>query len=86
VKRNDSPWSSSEFGGFVAAPSGAFLTKPAARSRQVEFIGDSLTVGYGDRSTNRGSSMAAAWTPAAANSTSPPATTGSSPTGSRIHR
>jgi lysophospholipase L1-like esterase len=53
VKRNESPWSSSEFGGFVAAPGGAILTKPAARSRQVEFIGDSLTAGYGDTSTSR---------------------------------
>ncbi|TDC85683.1 cellulose-binding protein [Micromonospora sp. KC606] len=53
VKRNESPWSSSEFGGFVAAPGGALLTKPAARSRQVEFIGDSLTAGYGNTSTSR---------------------------------
>jgi lysophospholipase L1-like esterase len=53
VKRNDSPWSTSEFGGFVAAPGGAILTRPAARSRQVEFIGDSLTVGYGNMSTGR---------------------------------
>jgi lysophospholipase L1-like esterase len=53
VKRNESPWSSSEFGGFVAAPGGAILTRPTARSRQIEFIGDSLTVGYGDTSTGR---------------------------------
>jgi lysophospholipase L1-like esterase len=53
VKRNESPWSTSEFGGFVAAPGGAILTKPAARSRQVEFIGDSLTAGYGNMSTSR---------------------------------
>ncbi|WP_426505539.1 SGNH/GDSL hydrolase family protein [Dactylosporangium sp. McL0621] len=53
VKRNDSPWSTSEFGGFVAAPGGAILTRPAARSRQMEFIGDSLTVGYGNLSTSR---------------------------------
>jgi lysophospholipase L1-like esterase len=52
VKRNDSPWGTSEFGGFVAAPGGAILAKPAARSRQIEFIGDSLTVGYGNMSTS----------------------------------
>jgi lysophospholipase L1-like esterase len=53
VKRSESPWSTSEFGGFVAAPGGAILTRPAARSRQIEFIGDSLTVGYGNTSTSR---------------------------------
>ena len=53
VKRNESPWSTSEFGGFAAAPGGAILTKPTARTRQIEFIGDSLTVGYGDTSTSR---------------------------------
>jgi lysophospholipase L1-like esterase len=53
VKRNDSPWSISEFGGFVAAPGGAILAAPPARSRQIEFIGDSLTVGYGNTSTSR---------------------------------
>ncbi|WP_242504282.1 SGNH/GDSL hydrolase family protein [Promicromonospora panici] len=53
VKRNESPWSTSEFGGFVAAPGGAILGKPAGRTRQIEFIGDSLTVGYGNTSTTR---------------------------------
>jgi lysophospholipase L1-like esterase len=53
VKRSESPWSSSEFGGFVAAPGGAILTKPAARTRQTEFIGDSLTAGYGNTATTR---------------------------------
>jgi lysophospholipase L1-like esterase len=53
VKRNDTPWSTSAFGGFVAAPGGAVLTRPAARSRQIEFIGDSLTAGYGNLSTSR---------------------------------
>ena len=42
-----------EFGGFVAATGGAILTKPAARSRQIEFIGDSWTAGYGNMSTTR---------------------------------
>ncbi|WP_256096474.1 SGNH/GDSL hydrolase family protein [Streptomyces sp. LUP30] len=53
VKRNDSPWATSTFGGFLAAPGGAVLSRPAARSRQIEFIGDSLTVGYGNLSTSR---------------------------------
>jgi hypothetical protein len=53
VKRNDTPGDTSTFGGFLAAPGGAVLSKPAARSRQIEFIGDSLTVGYGNLSTSR---------------------------------
>ncbi|MEU6229291.1 SGNH/GDSL hydrolase family protein [Streptomyces sp. NPDC047042] len=53
VKRNDTPWDTSAFGGFVAAPGGAVLSKPAARKRQIEFVGDSLTVGYGNLSTSR---------------------------------
>ncbi|MEV5354521.1 GDSL-type esterase/lipase family protein [Streptomyces sp. NPDC052693] len=53
VKRNDTPWSTSSFGGFVAAPGGAVLARPAARSRQIEFIGDSLTAGYGNLSSSR---------------------------------
>lgn len=53
VKRNDTPGDASTFGGFVAAPGGAVLSKPAARSRQIEFIGDSLTVGYGNLSNSR---------------------------------
>ncbi|MFI6122524.1 RICIN domain-containing protein [Streptomyces sp. NPDC051064] len=48
VKRNDTPGDTSTFGGFVAAPGGAVLSKPAPRARQIEFIGDSLTVGYGN--------------------------------------
>jgi lysophospholipase L1-like esterase len=53
VKRTESPWVAGEFDGFVAAPGGEILAKPAARSRQIEFIGDSLTAGYGDLSTTR---------------------------------
>ncbi|MFI1509475.1 GDSL-type esterase/lipase family protein [Streptomyces sp. NPDC020597] len=53
VKRNDTPWATSAFKGFVAAPGGAVLSRPAARVRQVEFIGDSLTVGYGNLSASR---------------------------------
>ncbi|GFJ96205.1 cellulose binding domain-containing protein [Phytohabitans rumicis] len=53
VKRNESPWSTGAFGGFVAAPGGAVLAKPTARTRQIEFIGDSHTAGYGNMSTTR---------------------------------
>ncbi|WP_086664722.1 SGNH/GDSL hydrolase family protein [Lentzea kentuckyensis] len=49
VKRSESPWAAGEFGGFV----GTVLPKPAARARQIEFIGDSLTAGYGNLSTTR---------------------------------
>ncbi|WP_299538057.1 SGNH/GDSL hydrolase family protein [uncultured Streptomyces sp.] len=53
VKRNETPGDTSTFGGFVAAPGGAVLGKPAPRNRQIEFIGDSLTVGYGNVSGTR---------------------------------
>ncbi|MFD5872903.1 SGNH/GDSL hydrolase family protein [Streptomyces sp. NPDC060322] len=53
VKRNDSSGDTSTFGGFVAAPGGAVLSKPAPRDRQIEFIGDSITVGYGNVSGTR---------------------------------
>ncbi|MEU7573283.1 cellulose binding domain-containing protein [Micromonospora sp. NPDC049240] len=53
VKRTESPWAAGEFGGLVAAPGGVILAKPAARSRQIEFIGDSWTAGYGNMSTTR---------------------------------
>jgi lysophospholipase L1-like esterase len=52
-KRGESPWATSEFGGFVAAPGGAILGKPSARGRQIEFIGDSYTAGYGNMSATR---------------------------------
>ncbi|MGW0519174.1 SGNH/GDSL hydrolase family protein [Crossiella sp. NPDC003009] len=53
VKRTESTWAAGEFGGFVAAPGGAVLAKPPARARQIEFIGDSMTAGYGNMSTSR---------------------------------
>lgn len=49
VKRSESPWATSEFGGFV----GDVLGPPRARHRQVEFIGDSYTAGYGAESETR---------------------------------
>ncbi|MFC7328605.1 SGNH/GDSL hydrolase family protein [Marinactinospora rubrisoli] len=53
VKRSESPWAESTFGGLVAAPGGAILDRPAARGRQIEFIGDSYTAGYGNLSGTR---------------------------------
>ncbi len=53
VKRSESPWAVSEFGGFVAARGGAILSGPASRHRQIEFIGDSYTAGYGNLSPTR---------------------------------
>ncbi|WP_309115393.1 cellulose binding domain-containing protein [Saccharothrix sp.] len=53
VKRTESTWAAGQFGGFVAAQGGQVLEKPAARTRQIEFIGDSQTVGYGNMSTQR---------------------------------
>ncbi|MBG0563765.1 polysaccharide deacetylase family protein [Actinoplanes aureus] len=53
AKRTESPWSPGQFGGFVAGPGGAVLSEPAARHRQIEFIGDSWTAGYGNMSTSR---------------------------------
>ncbi len=53
VKRSESPWAAGEFGGFLAVGGGAILAKPAARARQIEFIGDSMTAGYGNMSTTR---------------------------------
>jgi lysophospholipase L1-like esterase len=53
AKRTESPWAAGRFGGFVAAPGGAILARPRARSRQIEFIGDSFTAGYGNLSATR---------------------------------
>ncbi|GIF08469.1 hypothetical protein Asi03nite_60070 [Actinoplanes siamensis] len=52
-KRTESPWNAAQFGGLVPAPGGKILPAPAARRRQIEFIGDSWTAGYGDMSTGR---------------------------------
>ncbi|KOG42628.1 acetyl xylan esterase [Streptomyces resistomycificus] len=53
VKRTESPWAAGRFGGFVAAAGGAVLPAPVARRRQIEFIGDSYTAGYGNVSGTR---------------------------------
>lgn len=49
VKRTESAWGGvGKFGGFVAANGGAILAPPGDRTRQIEFIGDSMTAGYGN--------------------------------------
>lgn len=53
VKRTESPWAAGRFGGFVAAAGGRILAGPAARRRQIEFIGDSFTAGYGNTAGTR---------------------------------
>lgn len=53
VKRTESTWAAGRFGGFTAASGGRLLAPPAARSRQIEFIGDSYTAGYGNVSGQR---------------------------------
>ncbi|MFE7761399.1 SGNH/GDSL hydrolase family protein [Streptomyces sp. NPDC057438] len=53
VKRTESPWAAGRFGGFVATAGGAILARPRARDRQIEFIGDSYTAGYGNMSTTQ---------------------------------
>jgi lysophospholipase L1-like esterase len=52
AKRTENPWGVANFGGLVPVSGGSILAKPAARSRQIEFIGDSFTAGYGNRSTS----------------------------------
>ena len=51
VKRTESAWQAGQFGGFVPAAGGSILSKSAARTRQIEFIGDSYTAGYGNQAT-----------------------------------
>ncbi|WAU83355.1 SGNH/GDSL hydrolase family protein [Streptomyces sp. Qhu-G9] len=53
VKRTESPWAAGRFGGFLPAPGGAVLAAPRPRGRQIEFIGDSFTAGYGNLSDTR---------------------------------
>ncbi|MDT0347431.1 SGNH/GDSL hydrolase family protein [Streptomyces litchfieldiae] len=53
VKRTESTWVAGRFGGFVAVQGGEILSNPPARDRQIEFIGDSYTVGYGNLSGTR---------------------------------
>lgn len=63
VKRSESPWQAGQFGGFAPAPGGSILSKPAARTRQIEFIGDSYTAGYGNMATQHDCSSIGGITP-----------------------
>jgi lysophospholipase L1-like esterase len=56
----ESQAASNVFGGF-ALPAGAKALRPAHRSRQIEFIGDSHTVGYGNTSTSRDCTQDEVW-------------------------
>ncbi len=53
TKRAESTTEVPRFFGFVPQPGGAILEAPKARSRQIEFIGDSGTAGYGILSETR---------------------------------
>lgn len=53
VKRSESPGATSVLGGLVAVDGGEILDAPAPRDRQIEFIGDSYTAGYGLESDGR---------------------------------
>ncbi|WP_374100587.1 SGNH/GDSL hydrolase family protein [Streptomyces sp. 7-21] len=53
VKRTESTWAAGRFGGFRAASGGTLLEPPRPRQRQIEFIGDSYTAGYGNISGTR---------------------------------
>ncbi|WP_255992311.1 SGNH/GDSL hydrolase family protein [Chitinolyticbacter albus] len=48
TKRSESLSSYGRFGGFIPVTGGQILAAPAARQRQVEFIGDSFVAGYGN--------------------------------------
>ena len=52
-KLSESQSKSGSFEGFFVDPDGKALPAPAAQSRQIEFIGDSYTVGYGNASSKR---------------------------------
>jgi lysophospholipase L1-like esterase len=56
----ESQAASDTFGGF-AIPSGDKAIRPPQRHRQIEFIGDSHTVGYGDISTKRACTKDEVW-------------------------
>ncbi|MFS0703388.1 cellulose binding domain-containing protein [Cellulomonas sp. 179-A 9B4 NHS] len=53
VKRNETPWATSTFRGFVPDAAGAVLPAREPRAVQLEFHGDSYTAGYGNESTTR---------------------------------
>lgn len=48
IKRSESQWNTSVFGGLYLADGKSLLSAPAKPERKIEFIGDSYTVGYGN--------------------------------------
>lgn len=52
-RRNEAHHTSGRFRGFEVRPGDRLLPAPAARERQMVFIGDSLTLGYGNTSGKR---------------------------------
>lgn len=48
IKRSESQWNTSVFGGLYLADGKSLLSAPAKPTRKIEFIGDSYTVGYGN--------------------------------------
>lgn len=52
-KRTEAAWTFAGFGGFYVPDAADVLPAPPARPRQIEFIGDSYTVGYGNTSATR---------------------------------
>ncbi len=52
-KRTEAAWTFAGFGGFFVPGAANVLPAPPASPRQIEFIGDSYTVGYGNTSPTR---------------------------------
>lgn len=52
VKRTEASQGEFQFLGFIF-PDGSILAPPAASSRRIEFIGDSITCGYGNEGTSQ---------------------------------
>ena len=48
VKRNEAAYGTAQFTGFVLGADGHFLAPPAAPTHRMEFIGDSISNGYGN--------------------------------------
>ena len=52
-KRSEAAWTMAGFGGFFVPGADEVLPPPEASARQIEFIGDSYTVGYGNTAGKR---------------------------------
>ncbi|KQU55920.1 hypothetical protein ASG67_07435 [Sphingomonas sp. Leaf339] len=58
---SESQSSPTQFGGIYPADGGRALPPPSPRARQIEFIGDSHTVGYGNTATKRDCTEGEVW-------------------------